>query len=401
MTGEAPDLPELPAIDGVRTAVSASGTGYDDRLDMLMMAFDPGATAAGVFTRSSTPAAPVRWSKARIAEGSAPRALVFNAGNANCYTGQHGHDLVARSARRAADALGCAPENVLICSTGRIGQPLPGDTLLGEVDAMAKRLAPGGFAEAAQAMMTTDRWPKAATRSLDLDGRTITLHGLTKGTRMIAPNMATTISFVVTDAVVPAEPLTAMLQDAVDTSYNLVSVDETASTNDTMLAFATGSAGNQPIVDPSSQSYRSFFAALRDLTLDMADQLLADARGDGKLMVVRVRGACGNASARRIARSVTRSLLVRRMVAREDLGAADIPAVGCVLAAVGASTEPVSPDQVTIRLGGETIVADGAVTVPLSDRVFEAARGSNVEIEVDVAIGAGQGEMRTVLERGE
>ncbi len=395
------ELPEMTPITGIRTATAESGTGYTGRPDMMMMAFDPGTTVAGVFTRSTTPAAPVRWTKARVRSGAVPCGLVFNAGNANCYTGPQGHELVRQSAARAAAALNCAPESVLICSTGRIGDPLPAEVVLAEIDAMATRLAPGGFGDAARAMMTTDRWPKAATRSLSIGGATVTLHGLTKGTRMIAPNMATTISFIVTDAALPTDILDALLRDASGSSYDLISVDETTSTNDTMLAFATGAAGHEPVTDPAGGDYRAFRDALRSLTREMASSMLDDARGDGKLLEVSVIGAVGNVSARHIARSVTRSLLVRRMIAREDLGAADIPAVGCVLAAVGTSTEPVSPDQVTIRLGGEIIVSEGAVVVPLSDAVFRAAAGPVVTIEVDVAIGAGQGEMRTVLDPSE
>ncbi len=391
-------LPELAAIDGVRSAVAASGTGYPGRPDMLLMAFDPGTVAAGVFTRSSCPAAPVRWSKQRIAAGDAPRALVFNAGNANCYTGPQGHELVRASAERAARLLGCAPENVLICSTGRIGRPLPAETILANIDDMAGRLAPGGFREAAHAIMTTDRTPKAATRSLELGGRPAILHGLAKGTLMIAPNMATTINIVLTDAAVSGEDLQELLGDAVARSYNQISVDETTSTNDTMLAFATGAAGNPPL---TKADRRVLAAAMRDLTLEMSERMLADARVDGKILRVEVSGASGNASARRIARAVTRSLLVRRMVAREALGDPGKSSVGQVLAAVGSSTEMVDPDRIEIRIGGAVVLSEGAVVQAIPEAALAAVASNDLTIAIDCVIGAGTGTMRTVLEKGE
>jgi len=392
------DLPDLGPIAGIRTAVTASGTGYEGRPDMLLMAFEEGTVAAGVFTRSSVPAAPVRWSKQRIVDADPPRALVFNAGNANCYTGQQGHELVRASAERAAAALGCAAENVLICSTGRIGRPLPADIVLAAIDAMAGRLAPGGFAEAARAIMTTDRVPKAATRTVELSGTTVTLHGLAKGTLMIAPNMATTINIVLTDAAVDREALQATLSDAVARSYNRISVDETTSTNDTMLAFATGAAGNGPL---SQGDRRVLRRAMRDLTMEMSERMLADARADGKILRVEVSGASGNASALRIARAVTRSLLVRRMVARETLGDPGKSSVGQVLAAIGSSTETVDPDRIEIRIGGAVVLREGAVVPVISEAALTSVASSDVEIAIDCAIGAGRGAMRTVLERGE
>lgn len=392
------ELPELAPIDGVRTAVAASGTGYQGRPDMLLMAFEPGTVAAGVFTQSSCPAAPVRWSKRRIADGILPRALVFNAGNANCYTGPQGHELVYASAQRAAAALGCAPEDVLVCSTGRIGRPLPADVILSNIDDMAGRLAPGGFRDAAHAIMTTDRTPKAATRTTELGGKPVTLHGLAKGTLMIAPNMATTINILVTDAAVARDDLQDMLGDAVGRSYNQISVDETTSTNDTMLAFATGTAGNPPLSDGDRRALRR---AMRDLTLEMTERMLADAKADGKILRVDVAGASGNASARRIARAVTRSLLVRRMVAREALGDPGKSSVGQVLAAIGSSTELVDPDRIEIRIGGEIVLGDGAVVQEIPRAALAAVASDDVPIAIDCAIGAGHATMRTVLEKGE
>jgi glutamate N-acetyltransferase/amino-acid N-acetyltransferase len=393
-------LPEMAPIAGIRLAVAESGTGYPGRNDMLLMAFDAGTVAAGVFTRSSVPAAPVRWSKARIAAGDAARAMVFNAGNANCYTGKEGHALVRASAERAAQALGCAPENVLICSTGRIGRALPADVILGEIDAMAARLAPGGFARAAAAMMTTDTFPKAASRTLTLGGKTVHLHGLAKGTLMIAPNMATTINVLVTDAAVGRETFQALLAEAVDATYNTISVDETTSTNDTMLAFATGAAGNG---DLSDADRAALLAAMTAVTGEMTDLMLADARKDGKIMTVEVVGASGNAAARRMARTVVRSLLARRMIAREQLADPTKSSVGQILAAIGTSTEAVDPDRVSIRIAGEVVLADGAVVpddeIPLA--ALDAVRSADVVVTIDAAIGAGTATMRTVLEKGE
>lgn len=396
MTGH--DLPEMAAIAGMRTAVAESATGYPGRPDMLLMAFDPGTVAAGVFTRSSCPAAPVRWSKQRIAAGDAPVGLVFNAGNANCYTGPAGHETVRQAAARAGTHFGCAPENVFVLSTGRIGVTLPTEAVLSNVDAMAGRLAPGGFQDAARAMMTTDTRPKAATATLQLGGATVHVHVLAKGTLMIAPNMATTINLVLTDAAIDRADLQEMLSDAVGRTYNLISVDETTSTNDSMLAFATGTAGNAPLSDADK---RTFGKVLRDLMMETTEQMLADARVDGKILRVEVSGASGNAAARRIARAVTRSLLVRRMVAREALGDPGKSSVGQVLAAVGGSTEALDPDKVEIRIGGAVVLSEGAVVQDIPKAALDAVASNDVTIAIDCAVGSGTGMMRTVLEKGE
>jgi glutamate N-acetyltransferase/amino-acid N-acetyltransferase len=393
-----PVLPEMPPLAGVRIATAESATGYAGRPDMLLAVFDPGTTVAGVLTRSQAPAAPVRWTRERLANGDKPIGLVFNAGNANCYTGAAGHETVRRSAARAAEKLGCRAEEIYVCSTGRIGVPLPTETVLSHIDDMAGRLSGDGWHKAAEAMRTTDRWAKASARLSRIGDTPVTIYGITKGTTMIAPNMGTTISFVFTDARLPAKVLRSVLGEAVTPSFNCITVDHTTSTNDTMLMFATGKAKGQPsIADAADDALVTFRADLRDMLKEMALMLLGDARKDGKLVAVTVTGAESQVSARRIGRAVATSILSRKVLAAGDFMMGGISAAGRLLAAAGGAGEPVAGDTVTIRVGGAVVLESGSVVVQPPQAALDAVAGKDIVVEIEAGVGAASGTVWTVV----
>jgi glutamate N-acetyltransferase/amino-acid N-acetyltransferase len=384
-------------IPGVRFAVAASGTGYQGRPDMLLCAVEPGSQSAGVLTRNSCAAAPVRWSRERLKSGEMARALIINAGNANCYTGAAGMNAVTATADRVAAKLGITTDQVLICSTGKIGVPLSIDQVGAAVDDMAGRLSETGWADAARAIMTTDGWPKSATRHSQIAGVPVTLHGITKGTSMIAPNMATTISAVFTDAKIPSAVLQTALSGAVAKSYNCVSVDDTTSTNDSLLAFATGKAGNADVASAGDPALRRFRRDLESLLEEMSGLLLADARKDGRLVTIEVTGARSTVAARKIARSVSRSGLVRGMIA-DGLVMADGQSIGSrIVAAIGGAVQEVAADALVLKLGGAVIVDGGAIVIDDSGRAQENVSSDDVTLSIDVAVGQGRGAIRTVV----
>ena len=380
------ELPEFAPVRGMAMATAASGTGYAARDDMMLCAFEEGTVAAGTLTRSSTPAAPVRWTRERLAAGDAPRALVVNAGNANCFTGRRAFELVNAGVDALASHLGVARESVYVCSTGRIGEPIAEDRYMASLAAMCDRLGPPDFSAAAAAIMTTDAWPKA--RALDL-GSGAHLVGMTKGATMIAPNMATTLTFLFTDAQVPAEALQAALGSAVEASYNVVSVDNTTSTNDSLLCFATGKAG------PVAAGRLS--EALHGMLGELSRELIDDGRRAGKILSIRVTGAVSIASARIIARSVANSLLVRLCLGECPPHTSAAYSAGRVMAAIGGALEPVEADGIEIRIAGIPVLREGAVVDPMPEAALAAIGGQEVALDIDVANGDAEGRIWTAL----
>lgn len=392
MSDAAPPLPSMPPLAGVSLATAPTAIGYAGRDDILMASFAPGTVAAGVLTQNSAAAAPVLWTRRRLANEDAPAALLINAGNANCYTGQAGHRIVKDAAARAAAHLDAKPENIYICSTGRIGQQVPPRAMLDAIDTLAGQPGDDNWHAAAKAIMTTDRWPKAAVVKVEASGGTATLYGLAKGTSMLAPNMATTINAVFTDAKISRADLQAALDAAVVTTYNSISVDETTSTNDSLLVFATGSG---PVV--SKDELLAFQVGLTDLLHKMAQALLADARKDGRLVECRVVCAETDVAARNIARSISRSLLLRRVLATGQLFAADQSSAGRILAAAGTSLEAMARERLTIRVGGALVLRDGEVIPWPGDAARNGFAGERVEIVFNAAVGQGSGTVWTVV----
>src|SRR3954451_16712312 len=276
--------PTLPPIAGVRLATAEAGIRYKGRTDVLYVALDEGTAVAGVFTRSKCPSAPVDWCRDHLERGQA-RALVVNSGNANAFTGLKGREAVRLTADIAARAAACAPEAVLIASTGVIGEPLAAEKFEGVLADCAARAQPDLWLEAARAIMTTDTFPKVATRTARLWGATGTLNGFAQGDGMIAPDMATMLAFVFTDAPVAAPALQALLARGAEKSFNCVTVDGDTSTSDTLLLFATGAAarhGAPAIPAADDERLAPFRNALDDLLIDLAQQVARDGEGARK-----------------------------------------------------------------------------------------------------------------------
>ena len=374
---------DLPAIAGVRFATAEAGIKYKNRTDVLLMAFDAGTTAAGVVTRSKCSSAAVDWCKANLPGGVA-RGLVVNSGNANAFTGLKGQQSVELTAQIAARALGCTPAEIFLASTGVIGEPLDAAKFDGVLDQLATRLVDQPWMDAAKAIMTTDTFPKLSGAVLDIDGVEVKLNGIAKGSGMIAPDMATMLSFVVTDMPIAAPVLQALLARHNQTSFNAITVDSDTSTSDTLLAFATGKAGVEPIESLDDPRAEIFGEALRDVLFDLAIQVVRDGEGATKQVSVNVEGAVSDQSAFRIAKAIADSPLVKTAIAGEDAN------WGRVVMAVGKAGEPADRDQLSIRFGDLLVAQDGE-RAPGYDEAATSAYMKGQELEVTVHLGLGEG----------
>ena len=384
--------PTLPPIEGVRLATAEAGIRYRGRTDVLYAAFDYGAAVAGVFTRSKCPSAPVDWCRANLGHGSA-RALVVNSGNANAFTGLRGAAAVRLTAEIAARATGCGPESIFLASTGVIGEPLEASKFEGVIEACEEHADPFGWLDAAKAIMTTDTFPKLATRTAKLGDVDVTLNGIAKGAGMIAPDMATMLAFVFTDAPIMAPALQPLLRRGADRSFNCLTVDGDTSTSDTLLLFATGTAaprGAPTIGDPADRRLSSFRKALDDILADLAQQVARDGEGARKFVTVEVSGARSARSARRIALSIANSPLVKTAIAGEDAN------WGRVVMAVGKAGEPAERDKLDIWFGDIRVAADGARD-PAYDEAAASAymKGDAIVLRVDLGLGRGKARIWT------
>jgi len=375
--------PVLPPIDGVRIETAEAGIKYKGRTDLMVMVFDRPAEVAGVFTTSKCPSAPVDLCRANLAGGTA-RALVVNSGNANAFTGVKGAKATAATAEAAAAAVGCAPSEVFLASTGVIGEPLDAGKFSGLLDGMAKSAVTDRWADAAKAIMTTDTYPKVATRAFEIGGKSYTLNGIAKGAGMIAPDMATMLSFLVTDAPVAAPVLQAALSAHVGATYNAVTVDSDTSTSDTVLLFSTGGA---EITDKDEPGLADFREALRSLMEELALKIVRDGEGARKQVEILVTGATSDEAAGCIARSIANSPLVKTAIAGEDAN------WGRVVMAVGKAGEEADRDRLAIWFGDIRVAVDGE-----RDPAYSEAEASAVmkrdEITIRADIGLGSGEAR-------
>ncbi len=377
------DLPDLPPIAGVRLGATAAGIRYRGRTDLVMIDLAPGSTVAGVFTRNKCPGAPIDWCRSALAGGRA-RGVVVNAGNANVFTGARGRETVEATAAAAAALLGCPPREVFLASTGVIGEVLPHERITAALPGLHASLAAGSWEMAARGIMTTDTFPKAATRTAEIGGTPVRISGFAKGSGMIAPDMATMLCFVFTDAAVPAAALQARLAAATATSFNCTTVDSDTSTSDTVLLFATGAAGN------ADADLTSFGAALNDLLLDLALQVVRDGEGAQKLIQIDVSGAVDDGSAKRVAMAIANSPLVKTAVAGEDAN------WGRIVMAVGKAGEPADRDKLSVGVGGTWMAREGTV-VPGYDEapVIAHMRGREIAIAVDLGLGQGRSRVWT------
>lgn len=378
-------LPDMPAIAGVRLASIEAGIRYKGRKDMTAILFDKPAEAAGVFTRSRCPSAPVDWCRKSLKRGQA-RCLVVNSGNANAFTGAKGRDSVRATAAAAKAAFGCRKSEVFIASTGVIGEPLDVSRFGDHLKALGERAAEANWQDAARAIMTTDTYPKLATRGFTAAGRQYVLNGIAKGAGMIAPDMATMLAFLVTDFPLAAPLLQKLLAKAVRTTFNSITVDSDTSTSDTLLLFSAAN-GRRPIASARDRRIAPFAAALGEVLHELAMLVVRDGEGATKHVEVRVRGARSGNSAKRVALSIANSPLVKTAIAGEDAN------WGRVVMAVGKAGEPADRDRLSIRFG-DVRVAHRGRRDPDYDEAAASAVMKRDFIAVGVDLGIGKGEAR-------
>ena len=388
------NLPELPPIAGVRLGAAAAGIRYQGRNDLVMMELAPGTTVAAVFTSNQCPGAPVEWCRGALRGGRA-RAVVVNAGNANVFTGRAGREACAATAEAAAklvsgSAARVPARQVFVASTGVIGETLPYERLTAALPALYAALREDAWEAAARGIMTTDTFPKGATRVAQIGDTKVRISGFAKGSGMIAPDMATMLCFVFTDAKLPADVIQTMLRRGVDASFNCTTVDSDTSTSDTVLLFATGQAKHPRIPPADASAARNrmladFARKLDDLLLDLALQVVRDGEGAQKLVRIDVSGATTARSAKRIAMTVANSPLVKTAIAGEDAN------WGRIVMAVGKAGEPADRDKLSIAVGGVWMARHGGVVAGYDESpVVAHMKGQEVSIAIDLGLGRGK-----------
>ena len=378
-------LPDLPPMAGIRLGSAEAGIRYQGRTDLVLVELPAGTAVAGVFTRNRCPGAPVDWCRTALPHGRA-RAVVVNAGNANVFTGHAGTKAVDATVEAASGLLGCKPHEVFIASTGVIGEVLPHARITAALPSLHAALSADGWEAAARGIMTTDTFPKGATRTAQVGGATVRISGFAKGSGMVAPDMATMLCFVFTDAKLPPDVLQDMLARGVRRSFNCTTVDSDTSTSDTVLLFATGQVEHPKAGKDDKKLLRPFRDALDALLLDLALQVIRDGEGAQKLVRIDVTGAVSGKSARRVALAVANSPLVKTAIAGEDAN------WGRIVMAVGKSGEPADRDRLSVGVGGTWMARDGGV-VPGYDEapVVAHMKGREIGITVDLGLGTGQG----------
>jgi glutamate N-acetyltransferase/amino-acid N-acetyltransferase len=384
-------FPAMPEISGVRLAAAATGIRYKGRTDVLLATMPPGTTAAGTFTLSKSRSAPVDWCVAALKGGTA-RALVINAGNANAFTGKAGVATVTAVAREAARVLKCKPAEVFQASTGVIGEPLNPAPITGALAGLAADARANRWTEAAKAIMTTDTFAKGSTATVKLGGKTVTINGIAKGSGMIAPDMATMLVFIFTDAAIPARVLQQLLSASIKPSFNCITVDGDTSTSDTVLLFATGAAGavSPALKSAGDKRLAGFARALDAVCRDLALQVAKDGEGAEKLIEIAITGAENDRAAHRIAMSVANSPLVKTAIAGEDAN------WGRIVMAVGKAGEKANRDRMRVRIGGITIARNG-----MRDPAYKEAdlmphmKGRHIVIDCDAGVAKGKARVWT------
>ena len=374
--------PNMPEIAGVRLATGAAGIRYAGRTDVMLALFDKGTEVAGVFTKSLCPSAPVDWCRARLARGKA-RALLVNSGNANAFTGRNGRDSTKTAAALAAKATGARDSEIFLASTGVIGEPLDARKFDGVLETLTAQARGDAWDAAARAIMTTDTFPKLATATIDLGGVPVHINGMAKGAGMIAPDMATMLSFVFTDAPIAAPVLQAMLAKSVQGSFNAITVDSDTSTSDTLLLFATGAAKGAPRIESATdRRLGAFRKALDGVLLDLAQQVVRDGEGARKFIAVEVTGATSPKAAKQIALSIANSPLVKTAIAGEDAN------WGRVVMAVGKAGAPADRDRLAIHFNGVRVAHKGQRDAAYDEAaVSKAMTAQEITVRADIGLG--------------
>ena len=378
-------FPELPPIPGVRLAAVEAGIKYKNRTDVLLCVLDEGTQVAGVLTKSRTSSAPVDLCRANLAQGSA-RALIVNSGNANAFTGKAGSSSVKQTVKAVAKIAGCRQDQVFAASTGVIGEPLDAGLINAVLDDAATQLSETAWAEAARAIMTTDTFAKAATAKVKLGGKTVTINGIVKGSGMIAPDMATMLGFVFTDAALPAPVLQALLSDGCDRSFNAITVDSDTSTSDTVLLFGTGASGaGADMTDAADPRLKAFKRTLDKVLLDLAHQVVKDGEGAEKFITIDVRGAETDGAARQIGLAIANSPLVKTAIAGQDAN------WGRIVMAVGKSGELADRDRLKIWIGGVRVATRGQCDPAYREEmVIDHMASRDIQLKVDIGVGKGK-----------
>ena len=378
--------PTVPVIAGVRFATAEAGIRYQGRTDLLLAVLDEGTVAAGVTTKSKTCSSAVLWCREALKTGTA-RAVVVNSGNANTFTGKKGADAVRITAEAAAKAVGAKPEEIYIASTGVIGEPMDASKFAHLLDSMAKSAQPDAWDAASRAIMTTDTYPKLATRTVRIGGADIAINGFCKGAGMIAPDMATMLCFVFTDVAIDQPLLQRLVSAIADQTFNCITVDGDTSTSDTVLAFATGNAAGRgvPIIaDMADAACGAFVAGLRGVMHDLALQVVKDGEGLTKFVTVQIWGAEDDRAARRIGFSIANSPILKTAIAGED------PNWGRVVMAVGKSGEAADRDRLSIWFGDHIVARNGERAEEYVEKTVAGyMKNRDIVIRVDVGVGGG------------
>jgi len=376
--------PKLPKIAGVRLAGAAIGLKKNGGRDLMLAELAEGTTIAGALTRSLCSSAPVDWCRHAL-KGGKVRAIVVNSGNSNAFTGKAGDRTVAATVDAVTALLGCKDNEVFIASTGVIGQPLPPDGIAAALPDLAKKLKPTSWSDAAEAIRTTDTFAKSVTRTAMIGDVKVTINGIAKGSGMIAPDMATMLAFLFTDAAIPAKVLQKIVDRAVKRSFNSITVDSDTSTSDTVLLAATGAAGNHPADHAGHKSLKEFRHAVEEAMVELAQLIVRDGEGASKFVTVHVKGAASGGAARRVGLAIANSPLVKTAIAGEDAN------WGRIVMAVGKAGEKADRDRLGISVGGVPITRHGQIVDGYDETpVAHHMTGPNIDIEVDLDIGKGK-----------
>ena len=377
------DYPELHPVAGFSLAVAETGMKYQNRPDLMLLVADTPVAVAGVLTRSKTAAPAVDWCRHILKRGKA-RAVLVNAGNANAFTGHEGVKIVEDLSNALADTIGSEPTDVLIASTGVIGETPDIRLITQHLADMDKDRKADNWQQAAQAICTTDTFPKATSRKIEIGGQTITITAIAKGSGMIAPDMATMLCFIATDAAITPECLEQITAPCADRSFNAITVDSDTSTSDTLLVLASGRADNPQINNPESADGMAFKDALVEVMIELAQLVVRDGEGASKFITISVTGAADDMAARRIGFAVANSPLVKTAIAGAD------PNWGRIVMAVGKSGETLMPDKLSITIGGFPVAKDGRrIDGYVEEPVAEYMQGQEIDIAIDVGVAAG------------
>jgi len=377
-------FPILPFIDGVKLGAINCGMRYRKRYDLMLAEFARGTQVAGVFTKSSITGAPVDWCKSILKNGQA-RALVVNSGIANVFMGARGKASVAKTVKTVCGLLKCSAGEVYVSSTGIIGQPIKDHLLCAALPKLYKNLKPSLWHSVAKAILTTDTFPKATTRTAEIAGVPVRINGIAKGSGMIQPNMATMLAYVFTDAAIPAEILQKLLDKAVIPSFNSITVDSDTSTSDTLLVFATGREKHKAVISEKDLHLKDFKEKFLEVLTELAQLVVKDGEGAQKFITINVEGAVSENSARKIGLVIANSPLVKTALAAGDAN------WGRIVMAVGKSGEKAVRDKLSVWIGNVLVAKNGAI----NPEYHEAATarymaGREIEITVDIGIGKGK-----------